>query len=240
MKKLLIIQTGKTFSSITQAYGDFADFILNQLSIGRPDVDIVSVFETKTLPECSRVKGVIITGSHAMVTSKEDWSVYTEGWLRTLAGTSIPVLGICYGHQLIAEAFGGKVGYHPRGKEVGTTSIELTPAGKNDVLLGCMPPVFPGHVTHAQTVLELPERSVLLATNAFEPHHAYVIDGHIWGVQFHPEFTAAITKSYVAEQGQSLKQEGYDVDSIRNSVLEHEYGKILLKRFLELVNKNES
>ena len=122
MKPLLIIKTGSIFPEYKAKLGDFDDFILDQL----PAVDevlVAPVTETLWLPDYKAVSGVIITGSHAMVTDRQPWSEFTADWLRAIPADSVPVLGICYGHQLLAHAWGGTVGYHPRGEEVGTVAI---------------------------------------------------------------------------------------------------------------------
>ncbi|MZP28328.1 glutamine amidotransferase [Heliobacterium undosum] len=235
MKKLLIIKTGATLASILASEGDFEDFILRPMGLSREQAIITPVFEGAGLPGPSEIKAVVITGSHAMVTDNDEWSLNLSSWLRDVRPTGIPILGICYGHQLLARAFGGDVDYHPKGKEVGTATIELTEAGKKDPLLGCLPERFWGHVTHAQTALRLPEGATLLAQNVFEPHHAFVLDGHIWGVQFHPEFNAAITGAYIDAQNDQLLAEGQDPEGLRRSIVEHSYGKMLLRRFYELV-----
>ena len=233
MKPLLIIKTGSTFPAFQANWGDFDDFILTQL----PDVGdalIAPVAEKLWLPDYTAVSGVIITGSHAMVTDREPWSEFTADWLRGIPADTIPVLGICYGHQLLAHAWGGLVGYHPQGKEIGTVEIELTDAGRLDRLLGILPPRFPGHVTHAQTILHLPSQAKLLAHNEFEPHHAFVVNGNQWGVQFHPEFTAAIELCYIQEQRHDLERAGRDCATIEASVREHPFGRELLQRFYAL------
>jgi len=235
MKKILIIKTGTTFPLIKENYGDFDDFVIRQADLQKKDVIVCSVYKDGSLPDFEEVSGVIITGSHSMVTDREPWSVAAEKYIRDLAGKSIPVLGICYGHQLICQAFGGTVGYHPKGKEVGTVNISLTEEGRKDELLGILPENFTGHVTHSQSVLKLPEGVKTLAFNDFEKHHAFVINENIWGVQFHPEFDLNVIKAYIAEQEETLIEEGYDVDSIYSSLKDHEYGKKLLKRFVELV-----
>ena len=129
----------------------------------------------------------------------------------------------------------GTVNYHPDGQEVGSVTIELTEAGKQDVLLGCLPERFLGHVMHAQTVLKLPCNARLLAKNSFESHHAFVIDENVWGVQFHPEFNAAVMRAYIQKQSRTLLQEGYDIEKLNLSVTDHSYGQLLLRRFISLV-----
>ena len=63
----------------------------------------------------------------------------------------------------------------------------------------------------------------------------FVIDDHIWGVQFHPEFDGAIIRSYIQKQRSTLVRDGVDIDMIEKSVSDHSYGKQLLRRFIELV-----
>lgn len=235
MKKLLIVKTGSTFPSIQKNYGDFDDFIINQAEIPRKNVIVSSVYQHLSLPDLKDISSVIITGSHSMVTDHDDWSLYLSLWLRDVKHKSIPVLGICYGHQLLAKTFGGQVDYHPKGKEIGTVRIELTEQGKNDPLLSVMPKTFLGHVTHAQSVITLPNQAHLLAKNDFEGHHAFLINGNIWGVQFHPEFNADIIRAYIDEQKEDLLKKGYNLEKLYDSVEENPHGKLLLKRFLEVI-----
>lgn len=233
MKPLLIIKTGTTLSTRLARTGDFDSYILNQLP-GIVDHRVASVAERLWLPEYDEISGVIITGSQAMVTDRKEWSEFTAGWLRGIPAGSLPVLGICYGHQLLAHALGGEVGYHPKGLEMGTTEIELTEEGRNDRLLGRMPPTFPAHVIHAQTVMTLPPGATLLACNSFEPHHAFVVQGNLWGVQFHPEFTAEIEQECIEEEKESIPLEGSNLPGIECPVREHPFGRQLLQEFWKL------
>ncbi|ADL52949.1 glutamine amidotransferase [Clostridium cellulovorans] len=235
MKKLLIIKTGTTFPIISEKYGDFEDFIIKQIDLSKEDAIVCPVYNDDILPDLKEVSGVIITGSHSMVTDQDSWIKILEEYLREIAENNIPVLGICYGHQLICQAFGGTVGYHPKGKEVGTVNIQLTEEGKKDPLLSVLPENFLGHVTHSQTVLKLPKGAKTLALNDFENHHGFVIYEKIWGVQFHPEFNLGIIKSYILEQEDTLIREGHSMDTLYNSLKDHDYGKILLKRFINLI-----
>lgn len=236
MKRILIIKTGTTFPSIRRNYGDFEDLIINQADIPRGNAMVSAVYKYKSLPDLRDVSAIIITGSHSMVTDYDNWRINLSQWLRDIIHKPVPVLGICYGHQLLAQALGGYVDYHPKGKEIGTVNIELTDQGKKDPLMSALPETFLGHVTHAQTVITLPADGRLLAKNDYEKHHAFSINKNIWGVQFHPEFNAAVTRAYIDEQKESLMREGYDLDKLYNSVQEHKYGKLLLRRFIELFN----
>ena len=234
MEKILILKMGTTYPAIREVYGDFEDFIIRQADLACLDVEVVSVYEGAKIPGIEDVSGIIITGSHSMVTERADWSEYTADWLRAAGTKNIPTLGICYGHQLIAQAYGGIVDYHPKGDEVGLAEIELTEDGKSDLLLGILPLVFKGYVSHSQTALKLPEGALILAKNGFEPHHAFRLNQNIWCVQFHPEFNAEISRMYIDIEKEYLSKAGYDMDVLHTSINESAYGKILLKRFVRL------
>jgi len=236
VKKLLIIKNGTTFSFIREKYGDFEDHILRLIEVPAEDVVIASVYRDKVLPELQDISAIILTGSHSMVTDHEAWSVALANWLRKIRDLPIPILGICYGHQLIAHTFGGTVAYHPDGEEIGSVKIDLTAAGRQDALLGVLPEQFWGYVSHAQTILKLPPGAKLLAKNNFEPHHSFVFDDHIWGVQFHPEFNQGITSSYIESGREDLMKEGKNVESLTRSVIEHDYGMKLLQQFIKLAD----
>src|SRR5690606_38861481 len=107
------------------------------------------------------------------------------------------VLGVCYGHQLLAHALGGRVDDHPAGREVGTVELELDAAGEGDALFGATPAKFRAHATHRQSVLELPPGATVLARSAHDPHHAVRYAPTAWGLQFHPEFSVGIMRGYL-------------------------------------------
>jgi GMP synthase - Glutamine amidotransferase domain len=234
-KRIHIIKTGKTYECINSRFGDFDDMITQKLGIPTENIAVWPIYEKDMLPAVEDISAVIITGSHSMVTDNEVWSIKLGEWLRKLSELSIPILGICYGHQLLAQAFGGVVNYHPKGPEFGTVNIYTTVEGKKDPLLGAMPDIFPGHAAHSQSIIQLPDDAVVLARNEFENNHAFVINKNIWGVQFHPEFNSGIIKAYIDSASDRLKQLGYDVEALKKNVVDSDVGTKLLRRFIELI-----
>lgn len=152
MKKLVIIKTGDTFPVIAGQLGDFEDWIFQGLSVAKENIQIVDVTKGETLPTVEACKGVVIAGSHDMVTQNFFWSMAIEQWVPDLIHSNIPIFGICYGHQLLAKAMGGIVDYHAGGLEIGTTRIELVQEDTSDMLFKGLPKTFTVHVCHSQTV----------------------------------------------------------------------------------------
>lgn len=127
--------------------------------------DVVRPYLSEKLPEPTSVTAAIITGSWSMVTDRETWSEKTAQWIRQAMPFDIPLFGVCYGHQLMAHALGGLVADNPAGGEVGIVDIELTPAGKRNLLLDNFPESFPACVFHTQSVLKPPEDCDILAVS---------------------------------------------------------------------------
>jgi len=236
-KPLLIARTGSTFSAIREKRGDFDDWFLERFRQLGVAAEVWVANGADRLPNADDYQAVVVTGSPAMVTDREPWSEALAHWLRDAAEAGLPMLGVCYGHQLLAHAFGGEVGYHPKGREIGTHEVQLQDAASDDSLFGGMPSRFVAHLTHAQSVLRLPEQAVLLASNAYEPHQAFRIGERAWGVQFHPEFDAEIMASYLAHFRNQLEQEGTDPEVLLNAVREAPEATSLLARFAQFAER---
>jgi GMP synthase (glutamine-hydrolysing) len=233
MEKIYIIKAGSTFADTTEREGDFDDLIYRGLGLKRDAVEVIEAYRGEPLPPADTCLGVVISGAHCMVTDDLPWSLAIETWIPSLVQLEVPLFGICYGHQLLGRAMGGRVDFHPDGKEVGTFDIYRLPESDTDPLFASLPQQFPVHATHAQSVLSLPKGAVPLTSNSFEPHHAFRVGRCAWGVQFHPEYNAAITKDYILAQADDLRRAGQDVAELLQGLRETPIANSLLPRFAQ-------
>jgi GMP synthase (glutamine-hydrolysing) len=235
-RKLLIVKTGTTEPGVRARRGDFEDWIIEGTRFARADVFLVNVREGAPLPDPDLVLGVVITGSASFVSEREPWSADAEKWLRPVAAAGTPVLGICYGHQLLAQALGGRVGPNPRGREMGTVTVDLGAAVlAGDPLLGHLPEAVIVQASHMESVLCLPDGATRLGSNASDENHAFRYGLRAWGVQFHPEFDADVMRGYVQERADVLRDEGFDPVRLARETRDSPHGRAVLRRFGEIV-----
>lgn len=220
---------------LQQQRGDFEDWMIEALAISRSQVETVDVSVGEQLPEFHQVSGVVITGSHAMVTEHHDWSEYSAEWIKVAADKQIPTLGICYGHQLIAYALGGSVDYMADGREVGTLPVKLHPSAQEDALLHDLPEQILVQLSHRQAVMELPPDAVLLASSDRVPFEAFRYGDRVWGMQFHPEFSTDVMQAYTKYARSGLESEGFDPDYIYRQITDTPNGLTIMQRFAGLV-----
>ena len=235
MKYLWIIEMGGTYERLaTQCGGGFAEWFVDGMDVPQERIRIARPHLGEPLPDYSTIAGAVITGAHEMVTDRNTHSQAAGEWLLPLVEASAPVLGVCYGHQLLADAMGGTVGPCPNGPEFGTTGILLTPDGQADHLFSATPSPLGAQVSHFQSVLELPEGAVRLGCNLHEPNHAFRIGPCAWGVQFHPEFDDSVTRYYVEQSATDLTRAGRDVQQILDGIRPTPFSTVLLSRFARI------
>lgn len=236
LKKLFILKLGDTLPDLAARRGDFEDWFIAGLGL---DADHLAVLDPRSgvdFPPLEGVAGLLLTGSHSMVTEHLGWSERTAQWTKFAVEAKIPTLGVCYGHQLLAYAFGGEVGNNPRGMQEGTTTITLTAEGRADPLLGALDvQIFDAQVSHAQSVLLLPPGAIRLAFDDWDASQAFRIGECAWGVQFHPEMDADIARAYIQAESANLIAEGQNPKEILAGTRETPLAAGVLWRFAEVV-----
>ena len=181
--------------------------------------------------------GIVVTGSPASLVDGER-APFADGAAAMVhaahdAGT--PVLGVCFGHQLLAWAFGGRVVVNPRGWEIGTHHVDVTDEGATDPLFAGVARRLRVNLTHRDEVVDLPAAIRVLATNPWTGVQALAIGEHLRGIQFHPEITGPIVRAYAeARRGLLVDQ---DVEALLASACDAPDAIAVLRAFRALVER---
>lgn len=204
-RRLLLIHAGPTLPSLARRHGDFDRWFLRALEGVDAAWTIVRPYHGEALPDPAPYSAVLMTGSHASVCDGAPWMADAERWVRDAVERETPFLGVCFGHQLLAHAFGARVVRNPRGLELGTCELALTAEGARDPLFAGLAPPFTAPEAHQDMAVDLPARVRLLASNDWTPVQAIAVGPYARGVQFHPEITPEILSDLaLALTGESL------------------------------------
>ncbi|MDQ3992495.1 MAG: type 1 glutamine amidotransferase [Actinomycetota bacterium] len=158
------------------------------------------------------------------------WLRDEDELLRDVVARGKPVFGVCLGGQLLAQAAGARV--RPAAEpEHGWTEVELTRAAAEDPVFRALPERFHAFQSHSYA-FEVPSGATELARNGCCPQ-AFRLGDRAWGIQFHPEVTAAQIDRWLADRGVEL-----DVETLRAETRErigawNEIGRTLCGAFLE-------
>lgn len=228
-RSVLVLLTGDPVPTVQKQQGDFAamircsaggeeasEWLWQQQDLRNVDLDEVNA------------DAVIISGSPASVTDELPWMRKAEEQLQRLVKTETPVLGICFGHQLLASALGGKVAVNPRGREMGSVRLTVT---KSDDVIGPAG-AFSVNATHVDSVVALSPGAQVLAHTEQEPHAALRFTPNVWGVQFHPEIDGWAMAEYFEARKKLLHAEGFDLDTALSVVADTPVGADIVVRFL--------
>lgn len=234
MKPVLIIRTGRAPNAIRARHGDFPHWFRLGARLLPQQLRIVDVAAGEALPTPQQVAGAMITGSAAMVTERAAWSERTAGWIRNAMDAELPLFGVCYGHQLMAHALGGRVDYLPGGREIGTQPIDLLEGAASDPLTRDLAATFRAHTTHEQSVLEPPPGATVLARSLRDPHQLLRHGPQAVSSQFHPEFNADVMRAYIKRKHVDMQREGTDPRQVFGDVAATPLARRLLRQFARL------
>jgi GMP synthase (glutamine-hydrolysing) len=225
---------GSTYADLACEKGDFTDWVIAGCGLHEMAVTRIDARGGAFLPPIDRVCGAILTGSHAHVTDRAPWSEAVAVWIRGAVSRNLPLLGICYGHQLIAQALGGRAAVNPAGLEFGAVEIRTTAGAADDPLFRALVPRFRAHTCHTQTVTRLPPGATLLAASHRDAHQAFRVGARCWGVQFHPEFDETAMRYYIDQYRLPLADQGRDPAQLAATLVPTSRSNALLPAFTAL------
>ncbi|MDY6770846.1 MAG: gamma-glutamyl-gamma-aminobutyrate hydrolase family protein [Candidatus Nanohaloarchaea archaeon] len=151
------------------------------------------------IPERLGWDAVVVTGSEHHVYDEQRWVKESRTFLRAVLRSEIPVLGICYGHQLLADTLGGAAEEMAE-REMGYRQATLTDAGRDHPLFDGVDARFTSFFSHLDRVAEPPEDAVVLAENGYGIQ-AFAVDAlDAYGIQFHPEYSREMAEELLREK----------------------------------------
>lgn len=158
---------------------------------------VYPVHQGIALPAAESCDGWIITGSRCAAYDKTDWMQSLSAWIVNAYETQQKVFGVCFGHQIIAQALCGRVEKSPRGWGVGVAFNRIV---RQQPWMASEQPGLDLIVSHQDQVVELPEDATILATSDFCPYFMLQYGDHFLSVQGHPEFTTDYSAALMADR----------------------------------------
>ena len=197
------------------------------------DADLVEFHcPSRDLPETFEFDACVVTGSRASVYWDEPWIGELKSYVGDAIETGMPVLGVCYGHQLLADVLGGRV--EDMGEyEIGYRTVEHD--GENTLLAG-VDDDFTVFTTHSDRVVEAPPGATVFAQNDYGLHGFR--KGDVFSVQFHPEYDMATAESVTT--GKDLPDER--IQQVLDGITDENYAaaceaKTLFQNFTDYVRQ---
>jgi len=187
-------------------------------------------------PDVHRYEVLLLGGSgECTATDEYDFSAPLRQVVRRWVEASRPFFGSCWGHHFLASTLGGEVRTDPRTSEVGTFSVDLSPAGRLDPLFSTLPTRFQAQMGHHDYVAQLPPGSEALAWSERCPNQVIKVVGRpIYSTQFHSE----MGRRDIVERLQMYREsylEGGTMEKIVPTLKPSPAVKPLVSRFLQLV-----
>ncbi len=172
-----ILVTGPLHEELSETYGEYDTIFTRFFNDDEWDVKGYRVLENIFPQSVNDADGWLISGSRYGVYETHDWLNPLENFIREAHQKNVPMVGICFGHQIMAQAMGGKVEPFSKGWAVGKKTYQT--ATDEFAILSW----------HQDQIIEKPENATVIAHNDFCQYAGLIYDD--WGLSFqgHPEFT---------------------------------------------------
>ena len=191
--KIALLQCDHVVKELQPVHGDIPDLFKNLFDRVAPEVslDVFNVTIGEYPDSVNDYDGFISSGARYSVYDNDSWILRFKEFVRELYDHNRKFVGICFGHQMMAEALGGKCEKSDRGWGVGIKEVQIHKKRP------WMQPELDSYrmiVSHADQVMKIPENSEVLGGNSHCPCSIYTVGKNFLGIQAHPEFTRSFEK----------------------------------------------
>lgn len=203
--RLTILETGRAPGRLSEDYPRYPDMFAALLSKADPSLrfEAVPLLDGAAPPDPRNCEAVLITGSPFGVYDSTPWMDPLRGFIREAFATGTPMIGVCFGHQIIADALGGDVRKSDKGWGVGRHTYDVN--GTRDWMHDAGATVSLS-VSHQDQVVNPPVGAVTLARSAHTDHAMLAYEGApVISIQGHPEFSDTFVSAlWSARRGKAL------------------------------------
>lgn len=231
--KLAILETDILYDSLRptyQGYGAMFENLLRGAGSTHWQISIYPVIDGHYPADINDYQAYLITGSKYDSFAEDTWIVQLRSYVQTLFEAGKPMVGICFGHQLLAHALGGRAGRCQAGWGLGVMQYQLD---HQPEFIDAQDPV---HliVSHQDQVLSLPPKAKRLLSNGFCPNAAFYIPHRVLAIQGHPEFDVDYAKALLNMRAHQFTDEF--LQGVHHSYLTPHHGERVsqwMRRFIE-------
>ncbi len=237
--KLLLIQCDHANPYVHARFGDMNHHFERAFAPVKNTMELTSyplvdLWSKEPCPDPKQFHGVIMSGSASMVSDPLGWIPVGKQLISYILEAEIPFLGVCFGHQMLANTCGAKVGPNPYGRMQGTGTFKQHP--NKDPLFSQLPETMKVQLSHRDVILEPSKSMAVLGQIDHDPFHAIKVGNIAYGVQFHPEWDKAMSEAYLTYRRAILTTElGEErVQKMQESLTDSENSQSLLIKFADL------
>lgn len=230
--RLAILECEAPPAAVLEKYGTYGDIVKILLTSAfetdsLPNLEVLkwNIIQAESFPNLDAVDGILLTGSQYTAFDDDPWVSPLMEYIRLAHNARKPLVGFCYGHQIIARALGGTVIRNPVGWELAVEKVKLSSLGtklfgRNELNI---------HQVHRDAVVETPRDVEVIGQSERCGVQISYQPGRLLSFQGHPEFNAFITTEEIEERRQQGKiDDDLYEEAMARVTLEHD-GKLLAK-----------